>query len=596
MKILLTYILLFIISFLFYISFIITIFSPVLFAESLIFPYAINPFDIVSLYPKTWDIIRLLFIISSSYTFILIFISVITNFHKKNRFNIKKKSKRSILNPNEINLRLGISNDDEIYISEKGLYQNILITGTIGTGKTSSAMYPFTKQLISYKATSSSQKLGMLILDVKGNYLKTINKFIEESSRENDLIVIDLKNGLKYNPLDKPDLSSTVLANRLKTILTLFSNQNGESYWLDKAEQILSEAIKFCRLYNNNYVTFIELHKLITSNNYYLEKLAIIKENFRNNLYSEDQAYDLLTSIEFFEKELFSLDSRTLSILRSEITRITGVFVSDYTISKTFCPKKHEINFYGFKETLEKGKIIVLNMNIAEYKNLSKIIAAYLKLDFQTEVLSQLSSLNKIRSSAFISDEYQEYITSTDADFFAQSREAKCINIVATQSYSSLLNTLKDESTLKVIIQNLINKLWFRTDDFFTIDSAQKQIGREEKEKFSTTIAENAKETNYNFITNKLKSTNTNISESYNKYTQTDFIYDTNYFSRELKTFEAVGFISDGIQILPPQKINLIPYFKSDINTNINNTETNRNNLLFLQRRFYERKNKIKKY
>ena len=327
-----------------------------------------------------------------------------------------------------------------------------------------------------------------------------------------------------------------------------------------------------------------------------MEKLAIIKENFRNNLYSEDQAYDLLTSIEFFEKELFSLDSRTLSILRSEITRITGVFVSDYTISKTFCPKKHEINFYGFKETLEIGKIIVLNLNIAEYKNLSKIIAAYLKLDFQTEVLSQLSSLNKIRSSAFISDEYQEYITSTDADFFAQSREAKCINIVATQSYSSLLNTLKDESTLKVIIQNLINKLWFRTDDFFTIDSAQKQIGREEKEKFSTTIAENAKETNYNFITNKLKSTNTNNSESYNKYTQTDFIYDTNYFSRELKTFEAVGFISDGIQILPPQKINLIPYFKSDINTNINNTETNRNNLLFLQRRFYERKNKIKKY
>ena len=53
-----------------------------------------------------------------------------------------------------------------------------------------------------------------------------------------------------------------------------------------------------------------------------------------------------------------------------------------------------EINFKGFKDTLDSGKIVVLNMNIAEYKNLSKIIAAYLKLDFQAEVLSRLSNGN----------------------------------------------------------------------------------------------------------------------------------------------------------------------------------------------------------
>ena len=86
-------------------------------------------------------------------------------------------------------------------------------------------------------------------------------------------------------------------------------------------------------------------------------------------------------------------------------------------------------------------------MNLAEFKNLSKIVAAYLKLDFQTEVMSRLSN-NKskfLRSVAFISDEFHEYVTSTDADFFAQSREAKCINIVATQSYTSLLNTLNNK-------------------------------------------------------------------------------------------------------------------------------------------------------
>lgn len=592
MKKLILNILLFISIYILYIFTITQIFKPVIFAESLIFPYALTPFDIINLYPKTWKLILILFYVSTTFTFCISYYSTFKNLLKNNHFFTNNKNlHHKPLNSNELNLKIGKSYDNtDIYIPEKGLFQNILITGTIGTGKTSSAMYPLTKQLIEYKANKSNEKLGMLILDVKGNYLNDIKQFISSCNRDDDLITIDLDSNLKYNPLDKPHLSPIVLANRLKTILTLFNSQTSESYWLDKAEQILSESIKFCRLYNNGYVTFTEIHRLINSNSYYADKLSIIKENFRNNLYSEQEAFEILTSIEFFEKEFFMLDNRTQSILKSEITRITNVFISDFKVSKTFCPKKSEINFHGFEETLEKGKIIVLNMNIAEYKNLSKIIAAYLKLDFQTEVLSRLSNKKNIRKSAFISDEYQEYITATDSDFYAQSREAKCINIVATQSYTSLLNTLKDDSSVKVIIQNLINKLWFRTDDFFTIDLAQKQIGKEDKEKFSTTISENARETNYNIFTNKLISTNTNISESYNKYTQNDFIYDTNFFSQELETFKALAFLSDGYKILKPQKIILTPYFQESLGSTYSNS-----NKSILRRKNGKYKNKPQK-
>ena len=213
---------------------------------------------------------------------------------------------------------------------------------------------------------------------------------------------------------------------------------------------------------------------------------------------------------------------------------------------------------------LDNGKIVVLNMNISEYKNLSKIIAAYLKLDFQTEVMTRLGNNSILRKSAFISDEFHEYVTITDADFFAQCREAKCINIVATQSYSSIKNALKDESATKVILQNMINKLWFRTDDIFTIEEAQKQIGKEEKEKISTTISENAKETKLNLITNTLMSRDSNLSESYNTYTQKDYIYDTNYFSQTLETFRCLSFISDGLKILKPTELQMIPYYEED--------------------------------
>ena len=182
-------------------------------------------------------------------------------------------------------------------------------------------------------------------------------------------------------------------------------------------------------------------------------------------------------------------------------------------------------------------------MNISKYGDISKIIASYLKMDFQREVLMQITRKNKkdIRRTAFISDEYQEYITKNDAEFYAQSRETMCINIVATQSYSSLYNTVKDEFAVDVIIQSLVNKIWYRQDDIRTIEKAQKIIGKEEKEKVSQTM-----------------------SESINKYKVLEEKFDIKEFSYNLKTFEALAFISQN-NINSIFKIKMLPYFLEDI-------------------------------
>ncbi len=452
-------------------------------------------------------------------------------------------------------------NGNNIYLPEKGLYQNFLVTGTIGSGKTSSAMYPFTKQLMEFNSINTKNKIGMLILDVKGNFYHQVKKYAKQFNLEKDLIVIRLKSNIHYNPLYKPNLKPQVLANRLKNILLLFSENNTESYWLDKAEEILTECIKLCRLYNNNYVTFLEIHKLITIPNYYKEKIEILRNLFMASKLSTAQIYELNSSLNFFQKEFENLDSRTKGILISEITRITNCFVSDYDVMKTFCPPKEELSFTGFSEVIKKGKMVVLNMNISEYNSLSKIIAAYLKQDFQTEIISNLSkSLSK--TTAFICDEYDKYVTKLDGEFFSLSREAKCINIVSTQSYSSLKATLKEDAQLKVITQNLINKIWFRTDDIFTIEEAQKQIGKEEKQRTSKSISESAKQTNFSYLTNTLNSQDSNISETFSTYLQNDYVYETNFFTQNLETFSALTFLSDGNKIYPPEKLQMLPYFK----------------------------------
>ncbi len=540
------------------------LFSPLYKLDSVYISYGLFPYDICQKQPLLWKYIKIIFILSSLINLIIIANMIYSKFFKIQPI---KKVEKSFQKVDKNTLQLFIGNDEEnnnIFIPEKGLYQNMIITGTIGSGKTSSGMYPFTKQLIYYKNDNNKEKIGMLILDVKGNYQFQVKDFCKKFNRTDDLIVIELGGKYKYNPLNKPNLKASILANRLKTILLLFSENNSESYWLDKAEQILEQCIKLCRLYNDNYVNFNEIHKLVTDENYYYSQIEKLKNKFLKNEFNEQECYDLLTAITFFENEFLKLDQRTMSILKSEITRITNCFISDYEVLHTFNPEKTEENFYGLSDIIENGKIVILNMNISEYKNLSKIIAAYLKLDFQTEVLSNLAKNNISRTVAFISDEYHEYVTTTDADFFAQSREAKCINIVATQSYTSLLKTLNNESSVKVIIQNLINKIWLRTDDAFTIEEAQKQIGKEDKEKVSRSISENAKETVYNYFTNSLNSKNSSITESINSVIQHDFIFDTNYFTQNLDTFNCIAFLSTGNSILPPQKIKLIPYFENN--------------------------------
>lgn len=502
--------------------------------------------------PWTWEKIKNYYSIVVVISWILISIS----FYNKLSFTSQDDSKsiNSTNTASDLSLTLGKNKDSllPVIIPEKGLYQNVLITGTIGTGKTSSAIYPFIHQLLKHD-------MGMLILDVKGNLHIKVKEMAKKLNKK--VRVIELSGKETYNPLDKPHLKPSILANRLRTILSLFSNQNAtDTYWMDKVELYLTECIKLCRMYNDNYVTFTELHKLIYDKKYLKEKIEFVKNLFLQNKLNYNQTYDFSTCIDFFQSEFQALDSKVLSIIQSEISRITQLFINDLDVKQTFCPNKEDITFNGFENL--GNDIVVLNTNVAEYRNLAKVMAAYLKLDFQSEILMKLAKKQNISTVAFVCDEYSEYATENDASFFSQSREAKCINIISTQSYTSLLNAVREQNAAKVIIQSLVNKIWFRTDDIFTIEEAQKQLGKEDKIKYSRSLSENAKETKYSYILKTFRSENSNLSESISTQVQHDFVYDINAFSMELKTFEAICFITTGQEILRPQVVRLTPIFE----------------------------------
>jgi len=463
-----------------------------------------------------------------------------------------------------------IKNPKWLIVKERGMYQNFLITGTIGTGKTASAMYPFAKQIMFYKVYDPNLKAGMLILDVKGNFYEQMLRFAEEAGRSQDIVLIELSGRYKYNPMHKPDLKPLVLANRIKVILGLFSPRGAtDGYWLDKAELLIAECIKLCRLYNDGYVSFDEINKLVNNKTYLINKINVLVED--QDIMTNEELDLFATCRDYFENEYTNLAENTLSIIQSVVTQMTQFFYTDPEVRNTFCAPIEQLNFLGFKDVIDRGKIVVLKMNVAQYRNLAKTIAAYMKLDFQTEVMARLvrKGANRDRPVFMISDEYQEFVTSTDAEFYAQSREPKCVNIVATQSYTSLINTLKDRDVTRTVVQNLINKIWLRTDDSYTVEEVQKHLGREDKEKVSKSISESSGDVKKSRILGSLVSDKASISESLNVNVVKEFIFDEQMFTQSLDVFKAICFLSDGDKIHEPTVVHLQPYFTDTVKNKI---------------------------
>ncbi len=129
---------------------ILTIFEPILNADTLIFPYSLHPFDIAKNYPQIWYNTKVIFRINLFISDFLILNSISTFLKFNKHLKVKKKNKViSVENISSFNLLIGINSDtqEKIFIPEKGLYQNILVTGTIGSRKDKFCNVSFTKAI-----------------------------------------------------------------------------------------------------------------------------------------------------------------------------------------------------------------------------------------------------------------------------------------------------------------------------------------------------------------------------------------------------------------------------------------------------------------
>lgn len=146
-----------------------------------------------------------------------------------------------------------------------------------------------------------------------------------------------------------------------------------------------------------------------------------------------------------------------------------------------------------------------------------------------------------------------------DEKFFALSRQAKCIPIVATQSLSSLRSTLPGESW-RTLLQTFRTKLFLTLSDDFSARTASELCGKEEQLKLSYSLSENDQDAHVSVLSGRATSHRATISTSKSYNLQRDWVFEPKIFT-ELKNAQSIVLAYDGVNPMPASYCYLKPYY-----------------------------------
>ncbi|HEX2453125.1 MAG TPA: TraM recognition domain-containing protein [Vicinamibacterales bacterium] len=529
-----------------------------------------------------------------------------------------------------------------LVIPDRGLYTGIAVFGAIGSGKTSGCMYPFTEQLLAYRASDQEHRVGGLVLEVKGDFCHKVRRILEQHGRANDYLEVSLDSPYRYNPLYN-DLDAYTLAYGIANLLNNLFGKSREPFW----QQAYTNLVKFIILLHKvlyDYVTLFDvyegainpdaLEKKIKEGEWLCEtQYAVIgvdtfmahkelehypfecepsagrmkapfTESLQRCLEERGIDYELVADTEGsgserptwseerrqqFEavKRWFYQDWRRIEPrLRTSIVEGVAVFLSLFddnpAVKRVFCPPKETYDpvanrdgRYGrplpaFSDLVEQGVVCALNFPVSANPGLARTIGTLMKLDFQRAMLNRIPQMERDpnrhwREALFVCDEYHSFATvgesdpSGDEKFFALSRQAKCIPIVATHSLSSLRSTLPGESW-RTLLQTFRTKIFLALSDDFSARTAAELCGKEEQLKPNYSFSEQGQDAGISVFTGRAAAHRASIGTTKGYSVQRDFVFEAKVFA-ELKNAQAIVLAYDGLNPRPPSYCYLKPYY-----------------------------------
>jgi hypothetical protein len=455
-----------------------------------------------------------------------------------------------------------------IKIPRRGVNGGIFITGSVGSGKSQGAILPYLKQIVSNKDKCPA----ILAIDPKGTFLREAEEIFKEAGVSDRIVRISLKGDQTFNPVFAKDCLTNSrfveLAEMVRAASVNFMGKSSDSpFWSVSSTNLIRNAIVYCAA-TMGYFTLLDLYKSIVeaANPYIVENL---KSVLTQKIFSDEEKFNIARSIDYFENEYLQMDNR----LRTSIVATGTAFINqfqEYSASRIFCPKEEDLTLTSMEQLILDGKILLFDI---QQPGLARSMGTIIKLHFEQAVLNLLPQL-KLKdqpwTTALIIDEYQDVVTCGgggtigDDSFLAKARESKPAVIVATQSLSSLMNTVGSSRPALELVQNFRTRIAGHSSDIETIKMYQELAGKKETESEVRSLSETSQAAKLNLIAGGFESENSNLNESVSFSKRREDLISGQEFSR-LKTFEAFAQVFDGIDT-KFVKLHLKPSFLKKVN------------------------------
>ncbi len=310
----------------------------------------------------------------------------------------------------------------ELKLSEDALCKHTIFIGSTGSGKTTS-LNVLLRDIIGYNAKDETQKVGLLVFDLKGdNTLFKIRKWAEECGRNDDVIDYCAGSQFYFDPLGGLE-SFRKIPEYVERLYNIFPFQSSEVYWEQSLRKRFKTVLTYC-LFRHGKITFKlfleELREFTTAdsaNSNWRDVMdsvemvlrALEKKSKGAAAESYEVLRELLEDTRAGVNEWQHLDPRTKSNELSTMTNLISSFGNPITNGHIFEGKnKTRLDVGGL---VCSGKIVVASFDGIANRQSATAICKLLKSDVYGCIQARQ---NPSRLAGIVMDEFP--LVSTDGE------------------------------------------------------------------------------------------------------------------------------------------------------------------------------------
>lgn len=386
-----------------------------------------------------------------------------------------------------VRLRCYEPNSLELELTGEDLCRNLLLVGTVGSGKTTT-LNPLLRQLIEYRASDPHRRIGLLVIDSKmDDTVPKIQYWASQAGRNEDVQILSPRSSYYYDFLAEVDSLDQVDEVVEKIISAAPWEESENAYWqhgrkplLDAAFSVLlgttsklefSEAMRFLRgwLMNPSHASTDVARRLEQFREAVAKVRSQATEAERNKL---DCALDTIGMWK-------DLDAKTKSNWTSVFTNclnpFTGLGAQGY-----FSPAGRQRA--SLEQAVTEGKIVVLSINAARDPALAHFLGRLIKADFYRAAQNRvIGYTDPGRLVGLVMDEYPLVVTGSEGRFgditqLQTLRSKRAFVVASTQGFISLDMVIGAKAREALLIN--FNNLFFFNSHEAQIDAfAQSHFG-----------------------------------------------------------------------------------------------------------------------